>query len=70
MGHCGKNVLNMRPRKKMLMICTQNFELGYSFPFHHNETSNVKYKEGVKGDKTGGRNFLGVCGRTQRDDLE
>lgn len=52
------------------MIRTQNFELGYSFPFHHNETSNVKYKEGVKGDKTGGRNFLGVCGRTQRDDLE
>ena len=70
MGHCGKSVLNMRPRKKMQMIRTQNFELGYSFPFHHNETSNVKYKEGVKGDKTGGRNFLGVCGRTQRDDLE
>ena len=52
------------------MMCTQNFELGYSFPFHHNEMSNVKYKEGVKGDKTGGRDFLGVCGRTQRDDLE
>lgn len=30
----------------------------------------MKYNEGLKGDKTGGRNYLGVCDRTQGDDLE